>query len=445
MTAATLARARTAAPITARMTSRQLSTSALVSMTVRLIGPASAFLLAILLARALGVVESGVFFVALTLVTACAIVAKFGMETALQRFVGAELGHGKHTAVAGVYRQSLAITFALALGIGALVTLAAEPLARALLGDPTQVATVRLLGMVILPFTLLGVFSAMLKAVGRPTWGGFFEAAAWPLLALSLVGISVVQGELTTIAAAQAYVLAAVFAATTAWIVLQSQLPRGLRAQAMPAKTLYRSGFALTGIELMNFALLWLPFVLLPALADPGEAGLYNVAHRLAAQLGLLMLALASITAARFAAQHAREQQTELRQLAGRSTRLLILFGLPPAAVLFIWGDDVLSVFGKDYADAEAALRILLVGQLFNLATGPVGYLLTMTGHEHQLRKVLFATLALMLPLALVLIPAFGATGAAATVAIAMAFQNLACCRLVSTRLELPFVLAFAR
>jgi O-antigen/teichoic acid export membrane protein len=285
----------------------------------------------------------------------------------------------------------------------------------------------------------------MLKALHRPIWGGFFEAAAWPLLTLALFGPTLYTGSGSTTQAALAFLLAALLASGWAWGMVYRMLPRGDRCRPLPARRLLDSCVPLTLVEIANFALLWAPFILLPILTDSAEAGRYNLAHRFAAQLGLIMLVVAAITAPRFAAHFARDEAGELRRLVGRSTRVLILLGAPAGALLLAWGETLLGWFGDDFVDANHALQMLVLGQLINLATGPAGYLLAMTGHERALRNTLLVTLALMLPSAWMLITAFGANGAAAAVAGAMLFQNLICNRLVVKRLGLPFFLVFAR
>ena len=427
------------------LSARSLSTTAIKAMLVRILGPASSFVLAILLARWFGAAGSGVLFVALTLVTAISIIAKFGLETGLQRFVGAEQGRNNLSAIIGVYRQSLRISLVLAVLLSGLCVALATPIARAVLDDPAQADVMRLLAVLIVPYSMLGINAAMLKALGSPAWGGFFEAAAWPLVTLGLSGLSMIEGSPSTEVIALAYLLAAVLAAAAAHAAVRFRLPHKTKPLAMSSRTLYTSCISLTGIELINYALLWTPFMLLPALADATEAGLYNVSHRLAAQLGLLMLVVASITSARFAAHHEQQHFGDLNRLAGRATRILILLGLAPGIVLLLWSEQILAMFGAEFGAAATALRILLIGQLINLATGPVGYLLAMTGHERALRNILLATMALMLTLAVALIPAFGATGAATATAAAMVFHNLLCSYQIVSRLGLPFLLAFAR
>ena len=100
------------------------------------------------------------------------------------RFVGAELDRGDLTVVASIYRQARGLTLTLSILVSGLVAAAAEPIAQAVLNDPTQAVIVRLLGLLVVPCALLGIHAAMLKALGRPAWGGFFEAGAWPSLTL---------------------------------------------------------------------------------------------------------------------------------------------------------------------------------------------------------------------------------------------------------------------
>lgn len=424
---------------------RKLSSTAFHAMAVRILGPASSFVLAMLLARHLGAAGSGVLFATLTLITALSIVAKFGLETGLQRFVGAAQGRDRPSAIHGLYRQSIRVSLLLAALISGLSIALATPLASGVLNDPAQTDVVRRLAMLIVPYTLLGINAAMLKALGNPAWGSFFEAAAWPLTTLGLAGLMLMQGMPSSEGIATAYLLAAVLAAAAAHLVVRRQLPRDHAPVTEPPAGLHRSCLSLTGIELINYALLWTPFMLLPALASATEAGLYNISHRLAAQLGLLMLVIASITSARFAAHYQQQRLADLKKLAGRATRSMILLGLPPAIVLLVWSESILALFGDEFRAAATAMRLLILGQLVNLATGPVGYLLAMTGHERPLRNILTTTMALMLTLALVLIPTFGAAGAATAATVAMVFHNLVCSHQVVRRLGLPFLLASAR
>jgi len=430
---------------TSAMRGQGLSGTAARALAARLLGPASSFLLALLLARSLGAEGTGVFYAALTAMTALATLAKFGLETALQRIVGAANERQDNATVLGIYQQALWISGLLSILAGTSISLLADSLSQLLLQTSQHASVVRVLGLAIIPFSLLGVHAAMLKALGRPVWGGFFEAAAWPLFTLALVVSAWVSTPLTPVGIGYGHLAGMMIALFVSHAVLRRQLPSSAHITPLPHRHLLSSCVPLTIVELTNFALLWTPFLLIPALADASEAGLYNISHRLSAQLGLLILVFASIAAPRFAAYHQADDRDALSSLAGASTRNMLMFGMPVALVLLIWPEWLLNLFGTEFTAAADALRILVAAQAFNLATGPVGYLLAMTGMENVLRNIVLATLALTLPLSLWLIPAHGAIGAALAVALPMVFLNLACNALAARRLEIPFFLLFAR
>ncbi len=68
---------------------------------------------------------------------------------------------------------------------------------------------------------------------------------------------------------------------------------------------------------------------------------------------------------------------------------------------------------------------ILALGQFVNVATGSVGYLLSMTGHERELRNNAFISALAGVVFGLALIPGHGLLGASVATAVAVASQNL--------------------
>jgi O-antigen/teichoic acid export membrane protein len=132
-----------------------------------------------------------------------------------------------------------------------------------------------------------------------------------------------------------------------------------------------------------------------------------------------------------------------LQDLVRHSTRLMILFSMPLVVLLMVAGEPILTLFGTEFGSAYELLMVLLLRQLINIITGPVGHLLTMTGHEQTLRNLLLLMLPLTLVLCLLLIPAYGALGAAWAIALPMILENLICCWLVKKRLGLPFWLVW--
>ena len=104
-----------------------------------------------------------------------------------------------------------------------------------------------------------------------------------------------------------------------------------------------------------------------------------------------------------------------LRDLAQSSTRMLLLFAAPIAAILILFGRPILGLtFGPDYADTSYwPMVVLVVAQLVFTALGSAGAILAMTGNERVIVFCQIAGLAVLAASAMFLIPHYGAVGAA--------------------------------
>jgi O-antigen/teichoic acid export membrane protein len=119
---------------------------------------------------------------------------------------------------------------------------------------------------------------------------------------------------------------------------------------------------------------------------------------------------------------------------------MLSILALPLVAALVVFPGQILALFGRDFAGQGAVLAVLAVGQLINVATGPAGYLLMMTGHEADTSRVALGTAALAILLAFLVIPNAGVLGAAWVVTVVVAIRNLAFVVYVQKRLGVSLI-----
>ena len=95
----------------------------------------------------------------------------------------------------------------------------------------------------------------------------------------------------------------------------------------------------------------------------------------------------------------------------------------------------MLSWFGDDYGDAWPILIILGLGQFLNILPGSVADLLSMSGHERDLRNVVLMSGSIAIIAAFVLTAYFGVTGAALSTVIAIIVHNLYAAQKIKHRL----------
>lgn len=124
-----------------------------------------------------------------------------------------------------------------------------------------------------------------------------------------------------------------------------------------------------------------------------------------------------------------------IQYLAKWSTRGMIAMVLPIVAVIVIWPEKVMGLLGEGFEEAAVLLMILAVGQFVNVATGSVGYLLNMSGHERDFNRVTLATGPLTIVLAFTLTMKFGVIGAVLATSVGLSIQNLVAMALVKRRL----------
>ena len=148
--------------------------------------------------------------------------------------------------------------------------------------------------------------------------------------------------------------------------------------------------------------------------------------RRTISQVLLLFLTSLNLVFSPFAADlHARGQRLRLEELFKRATRWALTATLPLLVVLIVSADDVLEGFASRFEIGEHALRILLLGQAVNVATGSAGFILIMTGFT---LVDLFDNLTAVVLIAVMAVPltnALGIEGTALAAATTVAGMSL--------------------
>jgi O-antigen/teichoic acid export membrane protein len=114
------------------------------------------------------------------------------------------------------------------------------------------------------------------------------------------------------------------------------------------------------------------------------------------------------------------------------------------AAALACLGPFILSLFGADFTSGYPTMLVVLGGLVLRSATGPVEFLLNVTGHHRDTMRVYAVAALASIGLNLVLIPAFGIIGAAIATYTAMLGGNAYLYVLVRRRLGVS-AFVFAR
>ena len=172
--------------------------------------------------------------------------------------------------------------------------------------------------------------------------------------------------------------------------------------------------------------LFWTDLFVVTRYVTASEVGIYSAVLR-AGQVIVLFLTSVSLMFSPYVADlHNRGETERLDKLFKRLTRWTLAATIPVFLLLVVAPEAVLQIFGRGFESGEAALLIVLAGQLINIATGSVGFVLIMVGRTGWDLMVYAGSLALNLALAFWLCPRYGIEGAAVANAVTFALSKWA-------------------
>jgi len=445
-------RAGAAQVLTGRTTKARLIRGTGGTFVLRLTNMALKFVTSLVLARLLGAGHYGVFNFAQAWILLLIIPATAGFDRLLIRDLSTYLTAGAWPAMRGLLR--FATRWALILSAGLVVLgLAAAWLTYTLTGRPAllnaeqaglsraALITLAVALLVLPPRAVTLIQQSAMQGLRHVVLGQVPDQVLQPALFLVAVSIAYLVGR----AVASAQVAMALFVTATllalafsAW-QLRGALPPAVRAAApvSEGRAWLSSAipFALTqGLIVLNVQV---DSLMLGALDSAEAVAYYTVTQRLTMLITLPLISVGVALAPHIASLHAAGQRRELQRAVTGSTRLALGAALPVTLLYIIAGTFFLGLFGAEYRIARTALSIFSLGQLVNAATGPVGPLLLMTGHERATTLTTGLGVALHVALNALLIPLWSIEGAALAGGISIAAANLTLAALAWRRLRI--------
>ncbi|GMT42520.1 MAG: hypothetical protein IEMM0002_0931 [bacterium] len=421
---------------------REVVSGAAVAFAIRLIGAGLEFGFTVLLARMLGADGTGIYFLAFTVVTIGTVFGRMGLDNVMLRFTAANAVVEDWKAVKGVYRQGIKLAFAASTAAALVIFISAPILAEQIFKKPDLLIPLRWMALAVVPLSLLYLHAESLKGLKRILDSQLVYGVGVP--ALSLAGVHFLSGYWGVLGAVWAFTIASVITAIAGfwlWKVATPQL-KDIEGTFSIRKIL-NSCLPLFWARSMRLALGWTAPFMLGIWGTKSDVGIFSAALRVSLLMSIFLFAFNSIAAPKFAALYKQRDMDALNSTARKTTLLMLILTSPVFILFFFTPDWVMSLFGSRFSEeGSAVLAILAVGQLINVMTGPVGYLLAMSGNERPLRNNVAAALALNVILNAILIPLAGVVGVALSMAISLAVLNLGLMYMVKSRLgiiTIPF------
>lgn len=386
-----------------------------------------AFLMNIVIARKLGPAEAGLFFLGFTLVVLLASVGRMGLDNSVMRFVARARVAGDTVKLHGLYRKALLWGGGLCL-LFMLVLLASSQLLVNFVFEQPGFGAV--LPIMVMALPLVGLYTLHVFALL-----GMKKIIAGVMVLTGIVPLTMLAGLLIfPVTRAQevawVYLVGCALALVIGVFFWHRAVPgkeQGVKLSAFPSDLLYASCMPLWGVVILGQVIQWSSQLLMGVWGSVEDVALFAVAQRTAMLIGFALFAVNASAGPKFAALYSQGNMVGLERVALWSVRLILLVAVPSLIFMMVFPQWLMGLFGPQFRAASTALMVLAVGQFIGTAVGSVGSLLSMTGHERQLRWNVFIGAVLGVGLGVLLIPGYGLIGAAIATSVAVASKNLLC------------------
>jgi len=420
-----------------------LSKATLFSLLLQFAAALIHFLLLIFLARLLGVQGYGNYIYVLAWINILVLLAKFGLDLTLVRYVAAYESQQQWSYLRGVIIWSFKVTLLLTVFINCLLLSALWLLADKI---NSQLVDLFLIGTVLIfLLSIIELYQGILRGLHRVLLSFLVKHILRPLF----LGIIVLFLYLFKISlSSQLTMVMHTCAALLVFIIATRLVIHCLPVEVKISQTLFKDKeWLITALPLFFIIGSYMimsqtDIVMLGILKKSEISGIYSAVVNITTFVTFGLTAFNNFAAPMVSKLHTLGKQKALQQMLSFAAWGILGFAVTASLFLMITGKWLLSLFGSAFIQGYPVLILLLLGQIINALSGSVNLIATMTGHQIIAAQIIAMGAGLNVLLNLILIPQWGMLGAAIATSLTTIFWNLVLLRFVHQQLGInPTVL----
>jgi len=410
--------------------SRQLSrvaSGAAVSFVGKLVGVLVKYITQVAIALFLGAHAFGVYALGIAVYQFGELFAALGLTSGVVRYAAVYRGSADRARLAGLLRLATGVPFIGGVIVGSAIFILADVLARRVFHEPSVAPVLRILA-VALPFGAAMMVGALATtALQTARYLVYIRDVLHPLANLLVVVVLCALG-FGVVGAAGAWLAAGVLGLIAAVLVVRWMFPVMTDRSVVPiyeTSSLLKFSLPLALSEFSWLLMLWTDVLMLGYYRSSADVGVYRAVSQSALFVPIFLGSVNTIFAPMIADLYHRSEIDRMGTIFQTATRWSLLLSAPVYVLFVVQAEEILRIFGPEFAVGALPLIVLGGGQLVNAASGGVGYMLVMS--EHQYLKLVGDALFAVFNVALnaLLIPRFGLIGAATATGISIAGLNV--------------------
>jgi len=393
--------------------------------SVKLISIPVVLLTSVLLARWLGPELFGKYSFVMALLPLFSLPISGGMPQLLVR----QISFYQHHKLADKLKGIIFFSYGWAILFSLIIIIATNFFASLIIHDPEKLNLLEIAIWLVPILAFIAITLGILQGLNKPVFANIIQQLLLPLLILfTIVGLYYFK-HLTPYNVFWGQIIAGAFCVCIIILVLLKKLPVNvsLEKASYQQKAWFISLIPFSLLALANTFNTQIGIIILGLYSsDEAVAGL-RIAERGVLFVAIPLGIINSVTAPYIVNLFESKNIGKLQKLAKKIARASVAISLPIVLTFFFFGANIIEfIFGLEYVELSYwPLIILSLGQLLNVFCGPVGHLLSMTGHASVTLKGQLIALFFSVSLCLLLVPLYGAIGAAIGVTAGLIIWNL--------------------
>ncbi len=401
------------------------------------VGRVLGYLTQVMIARLFGPAAFGLYSLGVAAVNGAQILARFGMENGVVRYVAHHQAREDTPRVRGTIIQAIGVTLALSFVLSAVMFFGAGFAADWYYNKPLMEPVLRAFAVTLPIFTFMMMVLWATQGFQTVTYASYVQQMIRPALFLALVPVFYFLGA-GIIGTVAAYGVSMLLGSLVAVYFLRKLFPP-LFDNKVPAKFETKELFAVsvpmsitTGAQYLNT---WSAVWIMGAFASAGAVGIFTAAARTATLSTIVRFAFSGIFSPIISSFYARGEIGDLGQLYKDVSRWIFTGAFALFLPILLLSREILAIFGPDFTAGWTALIIVSAAQLYSSSVGPTPRMLAMTGNQNVAMVATASAAVVGVAVSFALVPSLGMLGAALGMASAITTENTATMVAVKRRL----------
>lgn len=404
---------------------KEIFRKASINFLIRIIGSMLGLVLSILLARHLGASNFGDYSLALAIITVASTFSRFGLDNSIIRFTAIEISKESWQGALYILKSSLLMALLGGVFSGFLLYLFIDTIALNI-NKPNLGVVLHNVVYALPLLTISIILAQFLFGIKRSVVSQLILTLIVPLFLVVFMLVSGYDGVSLngiSIAYTSAVFLSVVIGiyGVVTFVSTSFSKPSNYDFTAF-----LRSSYPLYVSSIFSNLTQWSSIIIIGVWLTSSDVGVFSVAQKIVAMISFIQVAFNSITAPVFSSLFYNNELVKLKNVAQKTTLTTILISVPILLCIIVQPGLVLGYYGADFSDkGSLILRIMLVGQIINIVTGPSGFLLMMSGNENSFKNTTIIGGGVAIVLNISLIPLMGLVGAALALSCSVIIVNV--------------------